>query len=254
MINAQPASKLADSDKHYKANPMLHTKLKVFVGIFIACALFLVLHAYVTSNTFWPMMIVAAVLIVVALKVSSSMSKYLLTLEKINAILLDANRGYLSGRITDAKGLGEVGKVAWELNEFLDVLENYFNEVESSFRYAAKNDFSRPTFPVALPGSLKHSLEHVNESLAAMKANIEYISKNELNGRLYAQNTRFLIEDLQASQTDLNVMNEKIAEVERLARNNAESTQQSTESVAHIVSALSTISDNVEGFLVWLMS
>ncbi|USD66917.1 methyl-accepting chemotaxis protein [Vibrio sp. SCSIO 43136] len=242
-----PSSKMNASDKHYRRNPMLHTKLKIYVAVSVVCAIYLIWHALVDHDLDWPMIFVAIILLASSVKVSSSMSKYLTTLEKINDILLDANRGYLSGRITKAKGLGEVGKVAWELNEFLDILENYFNEVESCFRYAAKNDFSRPTFPVALPGSLKHSLKHINESLSAMKENIEYISKNELNGRLYAQNTRFLIEDLQASQTDLSVMSDKITEVERLARDNATSTQQSRESVAQIVGSLSTISENVEG-------
>jgi len=240
------SSRLCDSKKSYVNIPMLQTKLKIYVALLLFLGLLIVGHAVVAHEFDWLLLLVALCLVAIAIKLGANMRNYLFALERIHLLLVDANNGYIGGRITKTSGLGEVGKIAWELNEFLDILENYFNEVESCFRYAAKNDFSRPTFPTALPGLLKHSLEHINQSLLAMKKNIEFISKNELTSQLYSQNTKFLIDNLQASQSDLNIMSEKISLVESLARENSDSAKESNESVRDIVNSLETISENVE--------
>jgi methyl-accepting chemotaxis protein len=193
----------------------------------------------------WFIFSAATIISAIAIKISFGFNKYLSTLKDINDVLIASNKGHLGNRITKTKGLGEVGKVAWELNEFLDILENYFNEVNTCFRYAAKNDFSRPTFPTALPGLLKTSLESINQSLKAMSNNIEFISKNALTSELYELNTQNLIDDLYASQKDLNKISDEIFQVEELATENEKSAKISNDGVDNISKSISTISENV---------
>ena len=54
-------------------------------------------------------------------------------LEKMETLLVDSRKGQLHLRITNTAGLGEIGRVAWELNELLDIIETYFKEVNTCF-------------------------------------------------------------------------------------------------------------------------
>lgn len=225
--------------------PMLHTQVQYIVAAL--CVIALTVFAYTLLKQGFDIIMLIAALSIIGLSISLAMRfrVYLKTLETINGVLIAANKGHLNGRITRTKGLGEVGKIAWELNEFMDILENYFNEVNTCFNYAAKQDFSRPTFPTALPGVLKSSLQSVNKSLSAMHDNVEFISRNELTSALYEQNTVHLINGLQGSQADLNSINNEITQVEELALENAASAKSSQQAVANINTSLTTISDNV---------
>lgn len=246
MSNKQHSTRIHNRKKSYANIPLLRTRVLIHSVSLSVIGLVMGIYVLLTYGWDWPLLLMALFITTIPAIAGVRFNSYLFVLAKINAVLINANKGYLSERITQTKGLGEVGKVAWELNEFLDILENYFNEVDTCFQYVAKNDFSRPTFPSALPGMLKDSLWHINKSLAAMKNNIEYISKNELSSQLYNHNTHFLIEDLHASQNDLQIMNNKIDEVEQLAKENTLSATQSNFAVKEIRESLTTISQNAD--------
>lgn len=238
-------AKVHKSNKVSANIPLLKTKLKIYAAILGAIAVSLFAYVIFIQDFDWFILTVACVIAYLSIRIFTKFSAYLNTLGNINDVLLLANKGQLTKRITQTKGQGEVGKVAWELNEFLDILENYFNEVNTCFRYAVKNDFSRPTFPTALPGLLKSSLEHINESLETMGKNVEYISKNALTSELYELNTNNLIGDLQGSQRDLTNITDEVSQVEALAKANVVSTEVSNKAVKEINQALKGINTNV---------
>jgi len=240
-------SQVNKSTKTYANIPLLRTKLAFYASLLGVVAFLQFTYIFFLHGMDWFMLSAATIIALVAIKIFSGFNSYLVTLKIINEVLIDANKGHLTRRITQTKGLGEVGKVAWELNEFLDILENYFNEVNTCFSYAGKNDFSRPTFPSALPGTLKVSLTNINLSLQAMNDNIEFISKNALTSDLYQLNTKNLIDDLHISQIDLTKINDEIIQIEQLAIDNAVSAKASDKAVMHINESLSTIRVNVDG-------
>lgn len=246
MINNKTHTRVNKSTKTYANIPMIRTKIVFYAGLLATVAFLQFIYIFFLHGLDWFMLSAATIIALVAIKILSGFNSYLVTLKVINEVLIDANKGNLTRRITQTKGLGEVGKVAWELNEFLDILENYFNEVNTCFRYAGNNDFSRPTFPTALPGTLKASLKNINLSLQAMHDNVQFISKNALTSDLYQLNTKNLIDDLHISQTDLTKINDEILKIEQLAIDNAASAKASDKAVTHIDESLNTIRVNVD--------
>ncbi len=225
--------------------PLLKTKLKLYASILAIIAFSMFGYVFLMHGLDWFILITALIIALTSLKIFTGFGAYLTTLNNINDVLIMANKGQLTKRITQTKGQGEVGKVAWELNEFFDILENYFNEVNTCFRYAVDNNFSRPTFPTALPGLLKSSLEHINESLQAMKNNVEFISQNALHSELYELNTQNLIHDLHGSQRDFTKITEEVTQVDVLAQENVTSAKVSSDAVKEINQSLKGINANV---------
>lgn len=237
-------AKVHKSEKVSANIPLLKTKLKIYASTLALMAFAIVIYALFMYGLDWFILAMAVILALLAIKISTGFGKYLTTLNNINEVLIMANKGHLTKRITKTKGQGEVGKVAWELNELFDILENYFNEVNTCFRYAVKNDFSRPSFPTALPGLLKSSLEHINTSLEAMSNNVEFISQNALTSELYELNTQNLINDLHCSQNDFTKITEEVTQVEILAKENVTNAEVSSGAVKEINQSLKSINDN----------
>ncbi len=234
-----------NKSKKVSANiPLLKTKLSIYASVLAFIALSMFIYIFFMHGLDWFILITAVIIALISVKFYTGFGAYLTTLKNINDVLIMANKGQLTKRITKTKGLGEVGKVAWELNEFFDILENYFNEVNTCFKYAVDNNFSRPTFPSALPGLLKSSLQHINKSLEAMSKNVEFISRNALTSELYELNTQHLIKDLHGSQTDFTKITDEVTQVEILATENVSNAEVSSKAVKEINQSLKSINDN----------
>lgn len=225
--------------------PLLKTKVNFYSAVLAVLAISMYFYVFFLHGFDWFLIISGLIIGLISVRMYLGFGTYLTTLNKINEILINANKGQFTQRITKIKGQGEVGKVAWELNEFFDILENYFNEVDTCFSYAVENNFSRPTFPTALPGLLKLSLEHINKSLEAMNKNVEYISQNALNSDLYELNINNLINDLHSTQADFTKITNEVTQVDKLAKENVSNTQISREAVKEINASLKNINDNV---------
>ncbi len=238
------SAKVNKSTKVSANIPLLTTKLKIYASALALIAFAMFIYVFFMHGLDWFILATATIIALLSAKIFTGFGGYLTTLKNINDVLIAANKGQLTKRITQTKGQGEVGKVAWELNEFFDILENYFNEVNTCFRYAVENNFSRPTFPTALPGLLKSSLEHINKSLEAMNKNVEFISQNALTSELYELNTQNLIKDLHGSQHDFTKITDEVTQVETLAMENVTNVEVSSEAVKEINLSLKSINDN----------
>lgn len=125
------------------------------------------------------------------------------TLTYMRAVLSEARQGRLHKRITNTARLGEVGQVAWELNEMLDLVETYFKEVSTCFARAAKGEYHRRALDGAMPGHFAESLHRINEALQAMEDNAHYIARNRLGSGMHGLNMGSLLGKLQGNQADL---------------------------------------------------
>ncbi len=173
-------------------------------------------------------------------------SKQLSVLNRIQELLIKISHGELHHRITKTKGMGEIGIVAWELNEFLDQVECYFKEVDACFRSVANDDYNRQALSVGLPGQFKESLQRINISIDAMKENAAYISSNELASTLHKINSRCLIDNLKSSQADLVKVSEQMAHVETIAASNGENAENSVAMVNDITQSLVNIDTSIQ--------
>jgi len=244
-IGRTTKSRVSESKNRYAYIPTLKTRLVIHAVLMIGMALIIPTYVFTYFEFDWLILVVSAGLLVLGISMYTNSVNYLKVLNEINEKLVCANKGEFANRITGCKGLGEVGKVAWELNELFDIVECYFNEVSTCFSYAAKNDFSRRAIPTALPGKLGSSLLNINASLSAMSSNAEYIVKNELSSGLHRMNSNNLVGNLKENQNDLIQINNEILKVEEIAANNEEMAQESSSAVKEISQLLTTTRENI---------
>jgi methyl-accepting chemotaxis protein len=153
------------------------------------------------------------------------------TLKRISEVLNQAKRGNTHVRITHTQGLGEFGKAAWEVNDFLDIVEAYFKDVSTCFQRAAQEDFGRYAFVAGMPGEIAKSMQGINQSLDAMKAAAEFSRRNRLNSELHQMNSGSLLKNLAGNQNDLVAVAQTMDHVMELAAQNERSAQASQATV-----------------------
>ncbi|GAB6068562.1 bipartate energy taxis response protein CetA [Methylothermus subterraneus] len=175
------------------------------------------------------------------------MTPYLDALEKIYQTLQKCRSGELHHRITGVHALGEVGKVAWELNELLDMCEAYFREMNTVFARAGRRDFGRPGLAQGLPGQFKTGMEYVNRALAEMRQNYEQQLATRLGASLYKLNSGNLIANLRLCQQDMQTVTQTLAEVVAIADANAQAASSSKHGVDEVRQAVSAIAAKVAG-------
>ena len=238
-------SRTPKKSNRYAYLPTLKTRLG-FHALFMTMSAFIIpIYVFYYYSFDVVILILSIGLLIFGARTYVHSSNYLKVLNEINEKLLRANKGEFTNRITGCKGLGEVGKVAWELNELFDIVECYFNEVSTCFSYAARNDFSRRAIPSGLPGKLGSSLKNINSSLEAMSSNAEYIVKNELASSLHRLNSNNLVGNLKENQNDLIHINSEIVKVEEIASTNEVMAKESSSAVNEISQLLTTTRENI---------
>jgi methyl-accepting chemotaxis protein len=168
------------------------------------------------------------------------------TIGLMQGVLRDSCKGQLHRRVTGTAGLGEIGRVAWELNDFLDLIEMYFKEVNTCFRLVTEGVFYRKAISEGLPGQFAESLEKINAAIRAMEENSVWISKNELSSQLHAANSDNLLRNLKVNQQDLVTTSKEMDEVEKIAQSNREAAAHSLDAMTHISDALTGMNGRVQ--------
>lgn len=165
--------------------------------------------------------------------------------ERIEEVLRRTNQGELYHRITGTRGLGELGKVAWELNETLDILESYFKEINSSFHHAAQSNYDRYALVDGFPGILKKSAKDMNAALRHMDENEKLMIRRRLSAGLHTLNTSNLLGNLKGNQNDLLNITEQMQKVEDITTETGRNADASLATVETISRSLSNINENV---------
>jgi len=232
--------------KNSNANiPFLKAKIfYTITAIFIVSLSILASHLYLNGFS-WLILIQCLALMVIAYLIHRTTKTNLAVLNDIQDILIKTNQGELYHRITNTKGLGELGKVAWELNEMLDIMESYFKEVNASFSHAAKGNHDRYVLSDGFPGILKQSGANINQALHLMSENDTLMTKNKLSAGLHNLNTANLLSNLKANQNDLINITDQMEKVEVIATNTGNSADESLSTVDTISHSLTNINVNI---------
>ncbi|MEJ1297142.1 MAG: methyl-accepting chemotaxis protein [Candidatus Sedimenticola sp. (ex Thyasira tokunagai)] len=176
-----------------------------------------------------------------------SLRQPLQALKNIKDTLDDCTKGDLHKRITNTRGLGEVGRIAWALNDLLDFIETYTKEVDSCFRRIADGVYYRKGQAHTLPGELKQSLKRINQAIDSMEADSVYLLRTNLTHSLHATNAGHLLMNLDTIRTDLLQMAEVMKSVERIAADSGDTASRSRESIDDINASLEVVSSKLEG-------
>lgn len=226
--------------------PFLGTRVALAGGAFTLLNLILVAINGVRNGFAWELALLPLAGALFSVYVWRVNQRPQQTLERIHRTLVACRQGVLYHRVTDTRGLGEVGQVAWELNDFLDQVETYFKELNTCFHRVARHDFSRMAIADGLPGQLADSLHKINGAIEAMHNNVDYISRNRLASRLSELNIQNLLSNLKHTQAYLAGITGEIESVEQIANRNGEGARQSRTTVDELRRDLDNILANSE--------
>lgn len=225
--------------------PFLQTQVLIFLfgsDILMMFALGLLYFFPKIIDYMWLMLIISFCTSYLVFRISDRVFKMLTIMQKQ---MERARTGELHHRTTRTRYLGEVGRVAWEMNDFLDLIETYFKEINTCFRRVSEHDYGRRPLANGLPSMFTESLNKVDNAIQAMADNDLFVRKNRLSSRLHTLNTNNLRDNLASSQQDLQIINEEISFVAEIASENAESARTSQETTRHIGQHLDTIASSV---------
>lgn len=225
--------------------PFLRTRVNYAVTGIVLSALALLSYSLMASGFSWIPIALSIPHPIIAWYVWKHTKQNLNVLARLEEVLLRTNNGELYHRVTGMRGLGELGKVAWELNETLDIFESYFKEINTCFREASKKNHDRYALADGLPGILKQSAQNMNVALKLMNDNEILMVKRRLSAGLHAINTSNLSGNLKACQNDLIGINEEMKKVEDISMATGRNADESLGAVEQISSSLSDINHTV---------
>jgi methyl-accepting chemotaxis protein len=232
--------------QHSSANiPFLRTKINYAVISICFFTVIIFIYSIYQHGFSWIILVLTLPICTISFYTWRSVKKTMDVIDQIQAILLRTNEGELYHRITGTKGLGEIGKVAWELNEMLDIMESYFKEINSSFQQASVGNHDRYVFSDGFPGLMKKSAKNINTALQQMNENDVLMTKNKLSAGLHSLNTINLLNNLKANQQDLLNVTDQMQKVEDIATETGNSADASLTTVDSISSSLTDINDNI---------
>ncbi len=102
------SAKVNKSTKISANIPLLKTKLKIYATALAVIALAMFIYVFFMHGLDWFILAMAIIIAVMSEKIFTDFGTYLTTLNNINDVLLMANNGQLTKRITKTKGQGEV--------------------------------------------------------------------------------------------------------------------------------------------------
>lgn len=227
--------------------PFLDSQFRLACVVFSLITLSLATWVTLQHGFEWSIWLFPVFSIVFSIYAWNHFHKPIEIIKSMQVVLMESRKGQLHRRITNTAGLGELGKAAWELNEFLDLIEMYFKEVNTCFHLVTEGVFYRKALPAGLPGQFADSLEKINAAIAAMEENAQLINKNELSSQLHATNTNNLLRNLKINQKDLVSTSNEMDEVDKIACSNREAAAHSLDAMIHISDALTGMNGRVQG-------
>jgi methyl-accepting chemotaxis protein len=169
----------------------------------------------------------------------------MIALKRVKDTLEEAKLGNTHIRITNTRGLGEIGKVAWALNDFLDIVETNFKELSNSFKAASQRNFFRKGLTDGLPGEFGTMMQNVNVAIKGMEDADNFARQNRLMSELHHLNTTNLLSNLKNSQSDLGVLSQKMDDVLQIASESRDGAQSSRATVAELRNALEDVNQRM---------
>ncbi len=229
----------------YKNNPMLRQKVRILFILFALLPMMIAGFAWYQFGFHWLFLVSPLLLVGLAIFGNRMAVKYLDALGHIHVVLQHCARGEFHHRITGVPAMGEVGLVAWELNEFLDRCEAYFRELTIVFVRAGKQDYHRKAMAAGMPGEMKDSIQFANSAMESMRANHEMEIQRELSHSLHELNITNLVQNLKLCQQDMLNVTEGLNEVVSIADANAAAASQSKQGVGEVKHSVQAISEKV---------
>ena len=173
--------------------------------------------------------------------------------ERIAKVVVDAADGKLEGRITGIPDDNStMSELAWAVNDMLDQVEAFMREAQTTIEFAAEGKNYRVACEAGMHGTFGYVAHQLNRAISAINAG--YVARirdemaqrfGELNGGMQA--------GLSIIQADINDVTQNADAIELVAKDTANESQKSLESVMQISERLNylveLISSSHEGIV-----
>lgn len=167
-------------------------------------------------------------------------------LQQIRDILKNARDGDFSARITKVPNMGEVGQVAWEVNEMFDQLETYFREVGTTFARVEQERFGRPAQSDGMCGGFHQSLIDINKAIEHVEQNYRNVVKNRLLSSMQSMNAVNTKGNLHMTQQDLSQITDQIVQIGQIATATAERATDSSQTIQQVLQSFAVNKQRTE--------
>lgn len=185
--------------------------------------------------------VIPVVTVFFALYVLYDYQRPLNVLDQIRETLAEATKGNIHVRITNTRGLGEVGHVAWALNELLDIVETNFKELSNTFEKAAIHKFHRNGLTEGLPGEFANTMKNINKAVQSMHDAYVFSRQDKLRSELHKANTSNLLMKLKNNQQEMVSLSDKMDNVITIATESRDGAAQSRTLVKGLSSELESM-------------
>ena len=213
----------------------LVSRVNLYISLQAVLMLGLLACVYFQSTT------VALVIVAIAVVLNVSFVRSLYTvadcISKVSGLIKEMHQGNYSSRITQVPWAGELGKIAWDLNESMDQLETYFREVNTCFTLVSEGKYHRMLFRDGMLGDVKSSMDCVDRSLHAMIENARFLQQNAMTKELHDLNNTNIMSNLSGNQTDLLNITEEMEQIDSSATENVELANKSKKGIVEAVKA-----------------
>ncbi|MBU0632013.1 CZB domain-containing protein [bacterium] len=167
------------------------------------------------------------------------------SIENSQEVLLSSLEGNFEVRDTHITEQGVLGKLSWDINNFMDQLEVFMREVNTSIDYASKNKFFRRIDAEGLNYSFKKTASKINKAIDAMEE--EYNAQKEKNFAVELGKTgQPLTISFGMVQHQLSDGVNQLNETAKKADQTAIASNKSIEEASEVISKLSILTQHIE--------
>jgi len=161
----------------------------------------------------------------------------------IQKVMVDAANGKLEGRVTHIPKDNSYDSIlAWAVNDMLDQVEAFMREAATTIEFASRGKSYRVACPAGLHGTFKIVASQLNQAIDSINSGYVARIRDEMAQELGALNGG-VQSGLQIIQTDINSITQNADTIEGVAKNTAEKSQLSLDSVSQIGQRLNHLID-----------
>ena len=215
----------------------LASRIKLYAALQTGFVGALVVSQFVSTEGKIVPLVLLALSILTTVMFLHGMRGPLYCIGEIKRVIQEMHEGKFGSRITNVPWTGELGQVAWDMNESMDQMEAYFRELNTCFYLVSGGCYHRYPFAEGMKGEFGKSLELITQSLRSMEENAQLIKRNEMASELQELNATQVMVNLQLSQTDLININDVMAQVGEIATENVQLAESSQSSISQVVKA-----------------
>ncbi len=221
------------------------SKISVFSIVIIVTLLLSFIVSFVIYGFSWVLMALNLINLVLIFSIYTYVKKMKNYIEEVVHIFEEAREGNFEIRKTHIAETEILGKLGWDINNFLDQLEVFIREVNTSIDYASQNKYYRRIDTNGLNKGFEKTSKKINAAIDAMEA--EYLAQIEKNFAAELGKTgKPLVASFQAIQQQLAEGVEELKETAKKAQITAEASNQSLVESEAVIEKLLKLSQYID--------